>query len=84
MWLLLVAAIVPLGYALSALFWVVSDGIDWFAMVGMWMAVAFAVLIWATIATRRAQPYRRLSSLLGLAMSLPVAAGALFVLESVL
>ena len=83
-WLLLVAAMVPLGYALTALFWSVSDGIDWFALVGLWMALAFAILIWAMIAARRGRPYRRLSSLLGLAMSLPVAACALVVLVSVM
>ena len=52
-WLLLAAALVPLGYALTAFFWSVSDGIDWFALVGLWMVLALAILTWAMIAAGR-------------------------------
>ncbi len=83
-WLLLVGAIAPFGYALAALAWSVSDGFDWFALVGLWMALALAILIWAMLTIRRGWPYRRLSSLLGLALPLPVAVWILVVAVSVL
>ena len=77
-WLLVVAAIVPLGYGSLALLSVYEDGIDWWALVGMWMVLALGLLIWAMIALRQGRSYPRLSTLLGLAMSLPVAAFAIY------
>ncbi len=77
------AAIVPFGYGSLALFSLYKDGIDWWTLAGILMAVALGLLIWAMPAARRGRSYRRLSTLLGLMMPLPVVAYAIYLWVSV-
>jgi len=74
-WLLGVACLSPLGYAL----WLLSSSfvagvMDRGTSVGIYMALAFGLLVWAMLAGRGGWRFRRLMTLLGLAMPVPVSA----------
>src|SRR5664280_2621314 len=69
-WLLAVATVPPLIFAVVAIIAATMD----FSLIAVWMAVACGLLVWAMAAASRGRPGRRLCALVGMAIPAPAMA----------